>query len=185
LGAIKNLADPDNVHISSSSLVDGIPPNELAYYGDLITQASYNRAVGTREGGYESKKLSASFQNVVLDEEGSDCGTKHTIKQLITSKNANLFMYRYIRIDNGGLILLTSDNIAGYYDKVVNMRSPMYCTNKQYCSKCAGELYYKLKMKNVGILTNRIGTSLLNSSLKAFHDMSLKVVELDIDKYIE
>jgi hypothetical protein len=93
-------------------------------------------------------------------------------------------MYRYIR-DKGKLVLLTSDNISNYYDKVVELRTPLYCTNKQYCSKCAGELYYKLGITNVGILSNRIGTSLLNASLKAFHDMSLKVVELDIDKYME
>jgi hypothetical protein len=184
-GAIKNLANPDKVHISHESLVDGIPPDELAYYGDLITQASYNRAVGTREGGYESKKLSAAFQNIVLDQEGSDCGTQKTIKQHITKGNANMFMYRYVKEKTGRLTLLTSDNISQYHDKVVELRSPMYCTSKQYCSKCAGELYYKLGIKNVGIISNRVGTSLLNASLKAFHDMSLKVVNLDMDKYIE
>jgi hypothetical protein len=50
-GAIKNLANPDQVHISTASLTQGIPPEELEYYSDLITQASYSRAVGTREGG--------------------------------------------------------------------------------------------------------------------------------------
>lgn len=183
-GAIKNLANPDQVHISTSSLVDGIPPEDIQYYADIITQASYSRAVGTREGGYESKKLSAAFQNITLDKEGSNCGTKKTINMLLTKKNANMFMYRYI-IDGTKLVLLTSDNISMYHDKIIHLRSPMYCTGKQYCSKCAGELYYKLGIENVGIITNRIGTSLLNASLKAFHDMTLKVVDLDIDKYIE
>jgi hypothetical protein len=184
-GAIKNLANPDKVHVSKDSLVEGIPANEIEYYADLITQASYQRAVGTREGGYESKKLSAAFQNIVLDKEGTDCGTGKTMKQLVTKGNSNMFMYRYVREKSGGLTLLTSDNIAQYYNKVVDVRSPLYCTGKQYCSKCAGELYYRLGIKNVGIVTNRIGTSLLNASLKAFHDMSLKVVNLDIDKYID
>jgi hypothetical protein len=184
-GAIKNLANPDKVHVSKDSLVEGIPANEIEYYADLITQASYQRAVGTREGGYESKKLSAAFQNIVLDNEETDCGTGKTIKQPLNKGNANMFMYRYVREKNGGLTLLTSDNINQYLNKVVDMRSPLYCTGKQYCSKCAGELYYRLGIKNVGIVTNRIGTSLLNASLKAFHDMSLKVVNLDIDKYIE
>lgn len=139
----------------------------------------------TREGGYESKKLSAAFQNVSLGNKDSDCGTSKTIKQEITSKNASLFMYRYIREKNKGLIQLTSENIESYYGKIVDMRSPLYCTNKQYCNKCAGDLYYKLGINNVGIISNRVGTSLLNASLKAFHDMSLKVVELDIDKYID
>jgi hypothetical protein len=183
-GAIKNLANPDQVHISTSSLMDGIPPEEIQYYADTITQASFSRAVGTREGGYESKKLSAAFQNIVLDDEGSDCGTAKTINVLLTPKNATMFMYRYIRVGDKN-ILLTSDNIKEYHNKIIHARSPLYCTNKQYCSKCAGELYYRLGIKNVGIITNRVGTSLLNASLKAFHDMTLKVVDLDIDKYIE
>jgi hypothetical protein len=183
-GAVKNLANPDQVHISTSSLMDGIPPEEIQYYADIITQASFSRAVGTREGGYESKKLSAAFQNIVLDDESTDCGTAKTITVHLTPKNANMFMYRYIKVGEKN-VLLTSDNIKDYHNKIVHARSPMYCTSKQYCSKCAGELYYRLGIKNVGIITNRIGTSLLNASLKAFHDMTLKVVNLDIDKYIE
>ncbi|PTU25906.1 hypothetical protein Goe21_02840 [Bacillus phage vB_BsuM-Goe21] len=183
-GAIKNLANPDQVHISDASLMEGIPPEEIQYYSDIITQASYSRAVGTREGGYESKKLSAAFQNIVLDDEGSDCHTKKTVTVELNKGNANMFMYRYI-VENNKLVLLTSDNINNYIGKIVNVRSPLYCLSKQYCSKCAGELYYRLGIRNVGIISNRIGTSLLNASLKAFHDMTLKVVNLDIDKYIE
>lgn len=51
MGGMKNLADPTKVKVSTSSLVDGIPAEEMGYYADLITQASYSRAVGTREGG--------------------------------------------------------------------------------------------------------------------------------------
>jgi hypothetical protein len=183
-GAIKNLADPSKVHISTKSLMDGIPPEEIEFYADTITQASFSRAVGTREGGYESKKLSAAFQNVTLDKAGTDCGSQKTIKIILNKGNSSMFMYRYIK-EGTRLTLLTSDNISNYFNKVVNVRTPMYCTGKKYCSKCAGELYYKLGIMNTGIIANRIGTSLLNASLKAFHDMSLKVVELDIEKYIE
>lgn len=48
-GAIRHLSD-DKITISTKSLVDGIPQEEFAAYADLITQASYNRAIGTREG---------------------------------------------------------------------------------------------------------------------------------------
>jgi len=183
-GAIKNLADSDQVHISTSSLIDGIPPEELEYYGDLITQASYGRAVGTREGGYEAKKLSAAFQNVTLGEPGSDCGTKKYHLQEIDKGNIGLFMYRYV-IEGSKLTLISSENKDQFVGKVVKLRTPIFCTGHKYCSKCAGELYYRLGIYNVGILTNRVGTSLLNASLKAFHDMSLKVKEINIDDYID
>lgn len=183
-GAIKNLADPSKVKISTSSLEEGIPPEDFANYADLITQASYSRAVGTREGGYEGKKLSAGFQNVVLDDKDSDCGTHKTLKTKITKDNKKFYNYRYI-VEGGKLKLLTPDNINSYVGKTVEMRSPMYCLGDKYCNKCAGELYYMLGIKNVGILTNRIGTSLLNAALKAFHDMSLKIVEVNPDEFID
>lgn len=50
-GVIKNLGDPNSIHVSTASLMEGIPPKDMPYYADIITQASYSRAVGTREGG--------------------------------------------------------------------------------------------------------------------------------------
>ena len=42
-----------------------------------------------------------------------------------------------------------------------------------------------LGIENVGILTNRIASRILNIALKAFHDLTLKIVEIDIDNYID
>lgn len=182
-GGMKNLADPTKVKVSTSSLVDGIPSEEMGYYADLITQASYSRAVGTREGGYEGKKLAAALQSIIVDEQGSDCGTSLTKKMLITKDNKDLFMYRYI-VEKGKLVILDETNMNNYVGKYVDLRTPLYCKNDKYCSKCAGELYNKLGISNVGLLTTRIGTSLLNASLKQFHDMTLKNIEINIEDYI-
>lgn len=102
---------------------------------------------------------------------------------LITKKNKDLFLYRYI-IEKGKLVLLDEHTIGNYIDKYVNLRTPLYCNSEKYCSKCAGELYNKLGISNVGLLTTRIGTSLLNASLKQFHDMTLKTVTVNIDDFI-
>lgn len=128
--------------------------------------------------------MSAALQNIVLDDEGTDCGTTKTLAVTITKANKGLYNYRYI-VEKGKLKLLTPDNMESYIGKTVNMRSPLYCTGDKVCSKCAGEQYYMIGMKNVGLVTNRIGTSLLNASLKAFHDMSLKIVDIDPFDYIE
>lgn len=37
--------------ISTASLLDGIPPEELDFYADIATIAAYSRAISTREGG--------------------------------------------------------------------------------------------------------------------------------------
>ena len=131
----------------------------------------------------EGKKLAAAFQSIMVDEKGSDCGTTRTITMTLTKGNIKLFMYRYV-LERGKLVMIDDDNFKSFIGKTVKMRTPLYCKNDKYCSKCAGELYNKLGIQNVGLLTTRIGTSLLNSSLKQFHDMTLKTVEINIDDYI-
>lgn len=183
-GGIKNMANPDKISVSTASLVDGIPPDEIATYADMIVQASYSRAVGTQDGGYEAKKITSSFQDVKLDEAGSDCGTKLTLKLLLTKDNKNLFINRYIVVKDT-LILLTEENIDKYVDKYINLRSPMLCNSKHYCSKCMGELYYKLGgIEYIGLLIQRICTKILNQSLKLMHNATISVIDVNIEDYI-
>ena len=60
----------------------------------------------------------------------------------------------------------------------------MYCIGDRICNKCAGDLYYRLNINNVGLIFNSVGTTILNLSLKKFHDMSVKVSEIDPNNYI-
>lgn len=131
----------------------------------------------------EGKKLAAAFQSIMVDERGSDCGTTRTITMTLNKGNIKLFMYRYV-LEKGKLTMIDDDNFKSFIGKTVKLRSPLFCNSKKYCSKCAGELYNKLGIQNVGLLTTRIGTSLLNASLKQFHDMTLKTVEINIEDYI-
>lgn len=138
----------------------------------------------TREGGYEAKKLAAAFQGIVFDKKGSDCGTKLTVDLLVTDFNKKLITDRYI-MENGKAVLLTSSNIGDYVGKIVKLRSPMYCKNRKYCSKCTGELYHKLGIENVGLISNVIGTSMTTLALKSFHNTSVKLKEINYEDYIE
>jgi len=183
-GVIKSVADPSKHVISMSSLDDGIPPDELYAYADILTQGSYSRAVGTRTGGYENKKLSASFQNTILDEPNTDCGTNLYLNIVLTDDNYDLFKYRFI-LTTKGLIELNDQNKNSFINKSVKIRSPLYCKNDKICNKCAGNLFYKMGIKNVGLVTNQIGSTILNKSLKAFHDLTVKLKKIDIDDYID
>lgn len=82
-------------------------------------------------------------------------------------------------------MLLTPDNINSYIGKIVNLRSPMYCRDNHICNKCAGELYYKMGIDNVGLISNVIGTSMTTLELKRFHNSSIKLKEINIFDYIE
>ena len=184
-GLIRN-SGTGEVIVSTSSLADGIKPEEMPMYADLMVQASSSRALQTRLGGYEAKKMITAFQDLKLGEKGSDCGTTLTNEVEITKENKDLFLYRYI-VDKktNHLILLDAENINSYVGKIVNMRSPMYCRDECYCSKCMGELFYMLGVENFGILLKRISTRIMNLALKQFHDMTIHTKKFELDDYIE
>lgn len=129
------------------------------------------------------KQLSAAFQSVVSDEPGSDCGTKEYITIEITNKNKKDYKYRYI-VEGNSLVCLYPDIIDKYVGKMVKMRSPMFCHSQKYCSKCLGEYYYQLGIRNIGLTTNRVGSTLLNLSLKSMHSNVISSTIINIDDYL-
>jgi hypothetical protein len=60
----------------------------------------------------------------------------------------------------------------------------MYCISDKICNKCAGELFYKLGIENIGLTTTKVSSTLMNKSLKKFHDVSLKLHEVDLNDII-
>lgn len=135
--------------------------------------------------GYQNKIMCTSFQSSVLDDEGSDCGSKLFYNVELTEKNYNKFIYRYIKDPNSNqLVELNDENKSKYIGKVVQMRSPMYCKGDKICNKCAGNYYYKMGSKNVGLLTIEIGGIILNKSMKSFHDSTVHLAKINIDDYI-
>ena len=182
-GPIESITQPGKFFISTTNLVDGIDKAEFPHYCNLLVSGAYQRAVATQIGGYESKKLNAALQSIMLDELESDCHTKKSLTITLTPDIIKQFIYRYV-IEGQRLVLLTSENIKSYVDKTVKIRSPLYCLNDKLCSKCAGELFYKLGIENLGLTANKVGTTLLQLSLKASHDSTIKVTKIDINKYI-
>ena len=166
--------------IVKSNFMEGIKKEELATYGNAIVTGAYPKAIGTAVSGYFSKQIIAALQAVVMDEKGSDCDTKGYLTVKINSYNARDFLYRYI-IENGKLVLLDDDNIDKYIGKEVKMRSVMYCIGDKICRTCLGLMYEKLGITNVGLTTAKVSSSLLNLSMKKFHDTSSKISKIDID----
>ena len=172
-------------HICTSNYMDGVKKEEQPYFADSLVLAAYSRAVGTQTGGYESKKMFASFQNIVLDEKDSDCGSKNYLQITLTKANVDMFLYRYMIESNGSLTLLGRNNMNKYIGRLVKFRSPMYCIGKKICNKCAGEMYYKLGIMNAGLTTSRISSSILNMNLKKFHNVSVKLNKIDFKSYLD
>ena len=133
--------------------------------------------------GYEAKKIFAAFQTSVLDDEFTDCKTDLTLDFILNKNNYKLFLYRYIVV-NGKLIELNLNNINNYIDQKVKIRSPLFCQGKKICNICAGNLYYKLGIRNIGLTVSKMAGKLLNANMKAFHDSSVKTERINFFDYI-
>ena len=76
--------------------------------------------------GYESKKLSAALQSIMLDKKDSDCGTQTYLTVELNDDNISQFIYRCV-VEGSKLTLITAENINSFKNKVVKIRSPLYC----------------------------------------------------------
>jgi hypothetical protein len=182
-GAVEN-PYTKKLDILKSNYVDGITKEDFPYLANITIIGGYSRNVETQKGGYETKKINNSTQVIVLDAPGTDCGTAHTLKTFIPDKMKSMFINRYVS-DKGKLTLITTDNVSQYVGKEVNLRSPMFCKTEEICSKCAGELYHKMGIKNAGLLTSTMSGSLMNLAMKKFHDTSIKFNKIDINNFVK
>lgn len=167
--------------IVTTNFMEGIAKKDIATYANGVVAGAYPKAVGTQESGYLAKQLIAALQTVVLDEKDSDCGTKGYITVHITKQLRDDFNYRYI-IEGNKLVLLDDTNIDKYVGRTVKMRSPMYCIGKKLCRKCAGVIHEKLDIENIGLTSTKVASTLLNLSMKKFHDTSAKMNEVDLNQ---
>lgn len=166
--------------IIRSSFMDGISKQDVPAFGTSIVSGAYPKAVGTAVSGYLTKQLLAAMQAEVLDEQGSDCGTKKTISYIMTPKDVRDFEYRYIVV-NGKYVCLTPDVIGNYVGKVIQLRTPMYCIGKRICNICAGDLNYRLNNKYIGLGCPIISGKLLKMGMKKFHTSNIKTSQINPD----
>ena len=172
--------------IVTSNYNEGVSKEDMPIIADSLVTAAYSKGVSTQDSGTLSKKYNAVLQGIRLLPNGSDCGTTKTREQEITESNADDYLYRYI-VEKGKLVQLTQDNIKQYIGKTVNMRTPIYCKAKDpnYCSVCTGERLHRVGIKNVGLTFNIISGSLLNASMKKFHDISIKTYHVGVPELMK
>lgn len=172
------------IDVLKSNFVDGITKEELPIFANSTITGGYSRGIETAKSGYTTKKINNATQAVTLDEPGSDCGTTEYLDIVISKETASMFHYRWV-LDGGKEVLITSNNIDRYIGKELKMRSPMFCKSEKICSKCAGDLHYRLGVKNAGLLTSTLSGSLMNLALKKTHDQTVRFDHIKIDEFIK
>ena len=178
-GAVKDPTPNKGYNFITSNYVDGINKDEYAAIANTLAAGPYARSKKTEVGGYWEKLFMAAFQHIVLLDPGSDCGTDRYIEMQVTDKNIDSIMYSYA-IVGSKLIEITSENRDQFIGKKVKLRFSSMCKAKNgICNKCAGNLFYRLGIKNVGAATPQIPSKLKLLSMKLFHDDQLNFVEMD------
>lgn len=181
-GASKN-PDPLNPNgdytIIKSDFMTGIAPDEYAAFADSLTAGPYARAKKTADGGAMEKTFVKALEHLYILPAGSDCGTKRTKTVLLTKDNIDDWMYSYIVESGNRLVELTSDNRDSYLGKKVKFRYSGLCeSEKGICNKCAGNLFTRLGIKNVGVASYVIPASIKLKSMKTFHDSTIKIFDM-------
>lgn len=182
--------DPDpnkGYNIILSSYMDGIKKEEYAALANTLAAGPYARAKKTEIGGYWEKLFLSAFQHIILDEPGSDCGTKKTVDITLTRDILDDMMYSYIQ-EGSNLIELTRKNRDKYLGKTVKMRFASMCEGKKcLCNKCAGNMAYRLytdatsenSIKNIGCATPQLASKIKLINMKAFHESLVTFTEMD------
>lgn len=178
-----SVQDPDprkSYNIITSNYVDGVSKEEYSKLANTLAAGPYSRSKKTELGGYWEKLFLTSLQHVILEEPGSDCGTKRHIDLKVTNKNIGSIMYCYAINNDGSLTEITSENKSKFIGKTVSIRFSSMCESKNgICNKCAGNLFYRLGIRNVGASTPQIPSTLKVLSMKLFHDDQLNFTEMD------
>ena len=182
-GLTKNPDPNKGYNIIMSNYVDGIAKEEYADFANSLAEGPYSRAAKTEVGGYWEKLLLPAYQHIKIGKRGSDCGTKRTIKVKLDDSNIGDYMYSYIK-EGGKLIELNSQNRSKYLGKEVQLRFSSLCEAKDgtICNTCAGNLFHKLGIENIGAAMPQIASRLKNIAMKAFHDSQVVMTEMDPDK---
>lgn len=169
--------------VVESSLMEGVKKKDITAFANSVVAGAYPSAVGTADAGYMAKIILALLQSAQINPDPqSNCGTTSTIPVTITPKYKQYFLYRYVQ-KNGKPFLTTLDNIDQFVGQTVRLYSPQCCLHDKICAKCSGQLFRKLGVTDVGMLTTQITQKLLNLKLKSKHDLSQNAGDIP-NKYI-
>ena len=165
--------------VATSNYMDGIKREEYALYCNSGIEGAYSRGKKTEDGGYLENLATMAYQDIILDEPGTDCKTDRYVEDILTEDNLNRYIYNNIIGPNGTLIELNSKNANKYYGKKIKMRMAYLCSHERPCAACAGNFFYKLNIKNVGLTLMQVFSIYKNKAMKAFHDSTVQLTEMD------
>ena len=119
-------------------------PKDLAKYINDLRYASYSRGHSTQLAGYTYKVLQRSISGVDIVD--TDCGTQKGYSRLITERNVNKLLSRFVKPnpnDKAWTLVEDADQAKSYLGKTLVTRSALYCKSagNTLCYRCLGETF--------------------------------------------
>ena len=164
------------------NLMTGLSSENYNILANMNIAGTYSRAVQTQDGGAIVKSLYNSMNTINAAPADTDCKTTLYKRVHLIDDLKKAYMWNYMVVEGGGLILLTPDNFSRFVNKICYFRSPLFCKYEnrfEICNKCCGEIPYRTKLMSIGSLTSRVGANFVQLSLKSFHDSTIELVNLD------
>lgn len=175
--------DGSEMTFVQNSLSDQYPKDkkQITAIYNSIRSGSYDRGQETQKGGVAAKDILRALSNYVIA--GEDCGSKIGKTVLVTESNIESLKNRYM-IQGGKTVLI--EDPKKYLGKTIELRSPMYCKNKEstYCKKCVGALMSDFKSA-ISLIGTDVSNILLTISMKSMHSNVVTLHKLDLKEIIK
>lgn len=151
-----------------SSYIEGMDPKDFKVIADASVGGPFSRSRKTASGGYIERLVQMSTSHLKILPKGSDCGSDKYIEVELNKSNIKDWYFSNM-IEGSKLVELTPENASKYIDKTVKLRFSALCKSKNgICEACAGTLFNRIGLTNVGVATSIMASSMKNKAMKAY-----------------
>jgi hypothetical protein len=156
------------------NLAEGLDSKELflSCYG--VRKGLSDIADNTAVSGTFNRGLIYLGLEAKMGDSKKPCNTERFLTLEVENENmAKMLLGRYIH-DGTEIVRITLDNYKTFINQTINLRSPVFCTNKNYCHYCAPYKELKDIVKgetyNIGVeAAGALGEPTTQMVLRVFH----------------
>jgi len=174
--------DPSEFEFIENSLEEGWEVSDFHVRANETRKSIYGRGKETAKGGEQTKFILRIFQD--LEVVADDCGTTRGLETFLKKEDIPGLLGRTIVI--GAKSQPLDEKLANsLVNKVVKLRSPMYCEQHGgICYKCTRDTYEKIGTGSISMSAMEVTSTFLSLSMKSVHGTVIKSKTIDVLDYI-
>ena len=180
-GADVGLVNTTKVDFVQKSLSEGWQVEKMPTMINALRAGSFNRGHETQLGGETVKWQYRSSANInTID---TDCGSRLGVAITVNKNNAYKLVGMRVITSNSTALVETKEDAESYLGKRLMVRSPQYCKqpNDDICRYCIGERL-GTNPSAAATAVAAVGSTMVTSSLKAFHASGVKTTLAQLDQ---